>query len=445
MLHKRVTAPPSHPTTRTGQEIPTNTQSTMRNRLPWIVVGVVLVALSLRGPIIAPTPVITDIQADIGLSSAAAGLLTGLPVFLFAVITPVATAVIRRAGPEFAVLLCLSGVLLGTVIRSLGPTPVVMAGTVLIGAAIAVGNIVVPVIIRRDVSWRRISTVTAAYTAALNVGSMITALGTAPLAAAVGWRWALGAWGLITLVGLGYWLGLVRRRPVASATPRERLPEPDHKADDGAGATAASAESKSASTEPEDARENSRIKRIGWLLTFAFCGQAMSYYSVTAWLPTLLAETRGLSLESSGASASLFQIAAIVGAFGIPVLAARAPGWVPVAVIGLLWITLPIGLLLAPGQFILWSIVGGAAQGGGFTAIFSIVARIARSSAEAAGMSARVQGIGYLAATVGPPLAGGLNTATGGWTAPLLLVLAATIVFTVGGLLAAVSARPQRG
>lgn len=56
-------------------------------------------------------------------------------------------------------------------------------------------------------------------------------------------------------------------------------------------------------------------------------------------------------------------------------------------------------------------------------------------------MSARVQGIGYLAATIGPPLAGGLNTATGAWTAPLLLVLAATVVFTVGGVLAAFSAR----
>lgn len=183
------------------------------------------------------------------------------------------------------------------------------------------------------------------------------------------------------------------------------------------------------------------MRRIGWLLALAFCGQAMAYYSVTAWLPALLADTRGLSLASSGASASLFQVAAVIGAFGVPLLAARAPAWVPVALIGALWITLPIGLMLAPGWFIAWSLIGGAAQGGGFTAIFSIVARVARSSAEAARMSARVQGIGYLAATIGPPLAGGLNTATGAWTAPLLLVLAATVVFTVGGVLAAFRAR----
>ena len=130
-------------------------RSVPAHALPWVVVGIVLVALSLRGPIIAPTPVITQLQSDLGLSAATAGLLTGLPVLLFALATPLASKLIGRFGPEAAVLVCLSGVLAGTVVRSAGPAPVVLAGTVVIGAAIAVGNIVVPVIIRRDVPWRR--------------------------------------------------------------------------------------------------------------------------------------------------------------------------------------------------------------------------------------------------------------------------------------------------
>ena len=96
--------------------------------LPWVVVGIVLVALSLRGPIIAPTPVITQIQSELGLSAATAGLLTGLPVLLFALVTPLASKLIGRFGPEAAVLVCLSGVLAGTVLRSAGPAPVVLAG-----------------------------------------------------------------------------------------------------------------------------------------------------------------------------------------------------------------------------------------------------------------------------------------------------------------------------
>lgn len=95
-----------------------------------------------------------------------------------------------------------------------------------------------------------------------------------------------------------------------------------------------------------------------------------------------------------------------------------------------------MGLLAAPGAFVAWAIVGGIAQGGGFTVIFSIIARISHSDADTASASARVQAGGYLAATCAPPLAGWLNTATGAWTAPLLLVLAATPTYTVGALLA---------
>jgi len=120
----------------------------------------------------------------------------------------------------------------------------------------------------------------------------------------------------------------------------------------------------------------------------------------------------------------------------VPLLAARTRTWIPVAVIGLCWITLPIGLLVAPEAYVLWSIIGGVAQGGGFTAIFSLIPRIARSDKEAASASARIQSGGYLAATCAPPLAGWLNSVTGGWSAPLLLVLAATLAFAVGGLLA---------
>ncbi|GAA1639032.1 MFS transporter [Georgenia ruanii] len=389
-----------------------------RAALPWaVVVGIVLVALSLRGPIVAPPVVIRDIQAELGLSATAVGLLTGLPVLCFALATPLATRVIRRAGPEIAVVVCLLGVLAGTIVRSAGGTAVLFLGTVIIGAAIAIGNVVVPVIIRRDVPWQRASLVTGVYTASLNVGSMITSLGTAPLAAVVGWRWALATWGLLAVAGAAFWAVLAHRR---DRTPLVR-----------------------AARSAEEPAVGGRVGRIGWLLMIAFCGQSFSYYAVTAWLPTLLADTRGLGAESSGVIASLFQIAAVVGAFAVPALAARTPAWVPVAVIGALWCSLPVGLLLAPQAYTTWSIIGGIAQGGGFTAIFSIIARVTRSNHEAAAVSARVQTGGYVAATFGPSLAGALHAATGAWVAPLLLVLVATLTFTGGGIVAAVQARRQ--
>jgi CP family cyanate transporter-like MFS transporter len=362
--------------------------------------------------------VLGDSQADLGISATVSGLLTGLPVLCFALAAPLAVRVIRRAGPDAAVLICLLGVLAGVVVRSIGPAPVVIAGTLLIGSAITIGNIVIPVVIRRDVPAHRVGLVTGAYTAALNIGSMVTVLGTAPLAAQVGWRWALAAWALVAGIGALCWVPLARR------DVPERVEAP---ADAGAGGAAT-------------AHPAGRVTVIGWLLMIAFCGQAFAYYAVTTWLPTLLAGERGLSASGSGSVASLFQIAAVVGALGVPLLAARTPGWVPVAVVGALWCTLPVGMLLAAGAYPLWAVVGGIAQGGGFTAIFSIVARIARTDSEAASLSARVQTGGYLAATAGPPLAGALHTATDGWVAPMLLVLVATVTFAVVGVVAALRA-----
>lgn len=389
-----------------------------------------VVALSLRAPIIAPTAVIPDITADTGLSAVGAGLLTGLPVLLFALATPLATRSIRRFGPEATIILCLAGVLAGTVIRSLGPAWVVLAGTILIGAAMTLGNIAVPVLIRRDVPFNRISAATGAYSATMNIGSMTTLLGTAPLAAVVGWRWAIAAWGMVTAAGLAYWL--LRQRHARNST-LESTVEPARApavpvVSDGPGAAAATARA---------AIDRTRFRRVVALLVLAFCGQSAAYYATTAWLPLMLSDTRGLAPATSGATASLFQIAAVIGAFGVPLLAARTKLWIATGVIALFWVSLPIGLLAAPEAFVLWSIIGGIAQGGGFTAIFSIIPRVAHNNADTATASARIQAGGYLAATFAPPLAGWLNSTTGSWTMPLFLVLAATLAFTIGSLLAA--------
>ncbi|MDN6179083.1 MAG: MFS transporter, partial [Micrococcaceae bacterium] len=187
----------------------------VRPALPWVIAGIVMVALSLRYPIIAPTAVIADIREGTGLSAAGAGLLTGLPVLLFALATPLASRVIRRFGPETTIVLCLAGIMAGTLIRSSGPALVVLGGTAVIGAAMTLGNIAVPVLIRRDVPWNKVSSATAAYSATMNVGSMATLLGTAPLAGVAGWRWAIAAWSIVTAVGLIYWV--LRRRNAPGA------------------------------------------------------------------------------------------------------------------------------------------------------------------------------------------------------------------------------------
>lgn len=400
-------------------ELHDHSRPAWRPALPWLVFGIVLLSLNLRTPIISPTAILPTIQADTGLSSAGAGLLTGLPVLLFALSTPLATRIIRRRGIESAIILCLVGIIIGTVVRSTGPVSLVLAGSALLGIAITLGNIVVPVLIRRDVPSKHVTTMTGVYSAAMNVGSMATLLTTAPLAAAVGWQWALAFWSLLALAALVFWCIWQRRVPSDPEADTQSMPQ----------------------VTPDDAappKKDRRMSAIVVLLAVAFTGQSGSYYAVTTWLPGILSDTIGLSESSSSATASLFQISALFGAFLVPILGLRfQKTWVPIAVIGTLWMSLPLGLLLAPQLYILWAIIGGVAQGGGFTAIFSIIPRISRSSTQAASASAKVQAGGYLAATFTPPIAGWLHTLTSVWTVPLLFVLVLTMLFCAGSLTAA--------
>lgn len=376
-------------------------------RLPssWILLACIgLLALNLRGPFVAVAPVVGLMQADLGFSPVVLGLLTSIPVLCFSLAAPLASLAARKFGAEFAVSLTILGVLAGVLVRSAGGPGLVVTGTVVIGLAITVGNIAVPLIIRRDFSPRRQGAAMGVYTAALNIGSFVTSVATAPLAEAVGWRTALAAVGVLAVAAIVFWILAVGPRAAF-------LPEPDG---DGGEVQQAPVHGSTAITAG---------------LTAGFAGQAFSYYAVTAWLPSYLNDELGMSVSAAGAGSSLFQILAIVGGLGVP-LVARSMSTTAVAVtLGALWVTVPAGLLLAPGMWWLWSAFGGVAQGGGITLIFIAIIKLARDQASAGRMSATVQGVGYCFAAVAPPLVGFVHDASGSWTAPLLLVLLSVLTF----------------
>ncbi|BDZ46195.1 MFS transporter [Naasia aerilata] len=386
------------------------------SRAPWLVaVAIVALGLILRGPIIAVAPVIGDIKLDLSFTSAQAGLLTSVPVLCFALITPVASFLIARLGPDLATTLAILGVILGAIVRSAGGSEAVITGTILMGAFITVGNVVVPVLIRREVPAERARLATALYTSALNLGSVIGTFVTAPLAEAAGWRVSLAWWALFAAGILGLWLTAERRRALVleRAAPLSR-----------------------AEQEAEDSSAGRAGRRsdalTGALLAIAFVGQGFGYYGITAWLPTLLRDDLGFDATQAGSAATVFQLLAIAGSIGVPLISQRV-GLLPVTVaMSLAWLVVPVGLLLAPGGWLLWSSVGGVAQGAGITLVFVIIVEIARNSVHARRLSAVTQGVGYgFGGATAPTVLGAVHDATGAWTAPLLLVFGALVAFGV--------------
>jgi CP family cyanate transporter-like MFS transporter len=380
------------------------------SRIPrsWILLACIgLLALNLRGPFVAVAPVVGPMQAELAFSPVVLGLLTSIPVLCFSLASPLASLAARRFGAEFAVTLTILGVLAGVVVRSAGGPALVVAGTVVIGLAITVGNIAVPLIIRRDFPPRRQGTAMGIYTAALNIGSFLTSVAMAPLAGWAGWRAALASVALLAVAAIVAWTLAVGPRTAFLAA--------------------------AAVEEPGEAGLPA-VAGTGWItfgLTAGFGGQAFSYYGVTAWLPSYLHDELGMNAAEAGAASSIFQILAIVGGLGVP-FAAKYMSTTAVAVtLGVLWTAVPAGLLLAPQLWWLWSTCGGIAQGGGITIIFIAIIRLARSQASAGRMSATVQGLGYCLAAVAPPLVGLVHDVSESWTPALLVILASVLTFFV--------------
>ncbi len=439
-----------------------------RRRSVILLAAVVLVGLSLRGPLIAIAPVTGPVRSGLHIGSATAGLFTSIPVLLFALAAPLALILLVRAGLDRVMLFTLLGIGIGTLIRSSGGLAIALTGTVLLGLAVGVGNVAAPVAVGRDFPGRS-GPVTGVYTASLNVGSMLSSLLTAPLADVVGWRWALASWSALGFIAAAVWWTVGRgMRPLAT-TPRDEAADVStggtsatgmgsSGADPAAGADPAGADAAAgayadagADADADAAGADADADAVGgamWrrpvalLLTAAFACQSFGYYGITAWLPSLLADEHGLSRAGAGVSSSLFQVLGIVGAVSVPYLIHRgfSRRAVMIAVCAG-WAVLPAGLIVAPAGWPLWCAFGGAAQGGGITIIFILVLAQVDGIGERQRMSTLVQGLGYGLGAIGPTVIGAVHQATGSWTAPLLVIAVALAGLTTAGVLAATFVR----
>lgn len=383
-----------------------------------LLVAVLLVAVNLRGAIAAVGPVLPELRADLGLSAAAAGLLTTLPVLCFAVLAPAAAWLGRRLGTRTALLGSLAALAAGTVLRVLDGPPVLMAGTFVVGAAMTVGNVLLPVVVKREFRGRA-GAVTGMYTAALAAGAALTAALSAPVAVVGGWRLGLAVWAPLALVAAIVWAAFARPAPAADSVPAEdRRP---------AGV---------------------RVWRapVAWAVSVFLAMQSALYYAVTTWLPTLLTEDLALDVGTAALAASAFQVLGIPGAVVVPALLGRWSDQVGLAIaVAAGWAVVPAGLMLWPAAWPAWIAVGGIAQGAGISLAFALVVLRSADDEVVRRLSGMSQLVGYSVGAAAPLAVGGLYAVTGGWAAPLLMLVAIAAVLCLAGAVAGRAVVLRRG
>ncbi|GLW05846.1 MFS transporter [Microtetraspora sp. NBRC 13810] len=399
--------------------LPTPTRRRLARVL--LVLGIVLIAANLRPAIAATATVLDSITGDLSLSGAAAGTLTTLPVLFFGLCGPAAPVLVRRLGIERTLALALAAIAAASALWLAGSTTVLFAGTVLVGAGAAVGNVLLPVLVRRDFPDRA-GLVSGLYTTALASAAALAAAVTVPLGDAIGYGWpgALAVWGLLALAALVIWTPQLRRSA--------RLPD-------------------DAPSGPGGVTRLLR-DRLAWQVTGLMGLQALSYHTTLAWLPSVFTDA-GLDRATAGVLLSVAGFVAIPVSLVLPTLAARRPdqrGWIVLltafTAAGLL------GLLIAPTAApYLWVILLGLGQGPIFPLTLTIIVLRSRTAEDTIALSTMAQSVGFVIAAAGPLTLGLLRTATGTWTAGVALLLALLAPQLLTGLASArdrhIASRPK--
>jgi MFS transporter, CP family, cyanate transporter len=370
-----------------------------------LLVAILLVGINLRGAIAAVSPVLQEIRADLDMSGTVAGLLTALPVVCFGLVAPAAAWLGGRLGIDRAILLACVVIAAGTVGRVLGGSVLLLVGTLVVGAAITVGNVLVPVVAKRDFPDRA-NNVTGLLTAALCTGAAVTTALTAPLsAAASSWRIGLASWAVLAVAAAVVWQLATARQTVVTVSPGEAPAALDRASDNrraGAGLWGS---------------------WLAWAVALFLGAQAAAYYAVTAWLPTLLTQHAEIRVETASTAAAVFQILGIAGTLLVAALATVARLRWTAGLVAASWAVLFAGLLWAPAAWPAWILIGGTGQGGGIALAMTLVVVRAYDDVVARGLSAMAQLVGYTVGAAGPLVVGALYEQTGAWPVPLLVML----------------------
>ena len=408
--------------------------------------GVLLVALSLRTPVAAMSPILDHIERDVPLNAFVLGLIGAAPPLAFAASGIVAPAIARRIGLEQALLASLVAMALGHLGRALAPDAVTLTiGTVLALLGVGVGNVLLPPVVRRYFP-DRVGLVTSLYATLLSISTAIPALVAVPVADAAGWRISLAMWLVVSLTAAVPWVAVLLQRrapvavPVASDAARQRVNAIETGAIELGDAQAAGTEAALEHRAPPS-RLGLRMLRspTAWAISVIFGSSGLGAYACFAWLPQLLVDHAGVGEAGAGAMLALYAFMGFPAGLVIPILAARFPRSPAVlALLGAVFFMIGyLGLLLAPGA---GTLVWVASAGLGpllFPLALVLINLRSATPASTVALSGFVQTVGYILGAAGPFVVGLLHDATGDWTVPLVFLLAVVaLILPAAGLLA---------
>lgn len=392
--------------TRTAPSSTTGVAADSSRGLLLVGLAIVLTGVNLRTAVNSVGPVLAEVEDGLGVSSAAAGVITTLPVLCFAALGFAGPPLAARFRDGHVLAAAMLTMAVGLVLRAAAPSFWLFAlGTVAAMAGGALGNVLLPGMVKRYFPHRT-GLLVGAYSTAMAVGGALSAGATAGIAEAIGvdgWRWALGIWAVGALVAVVPCLAVpARRGPFRSTHAAVRMRSLAH-------------------------------SRLAWSMATMFGLQAMQAYVIVGWVAQYLRD-QGMAAGTAGLLVGLNAVVVIPVNAVVPALSVRPHlqrpllvGFLACYVVG--WTGLAVAPLTAT-----WLWVSLLAFGmGTFAMVLTLLGLRARTPESTAALSTVTQGVGYVLAGIGPLLVGVLRGVTGGYAGMFVLVYVGVALLLVTG------------
>lgn len=367
---------------------------------------VVSASFSMRSPMGVVGPLMTSLMEVLGLSAGEGGMLTTLPLLLFASGALIAVPLSERAGQGPLISFSFLVIFLGVVIRSLGSVFFLFAGTVLIGVGTGFLNVMLPSFFKEHYPSSS-GFLMGLYSASLMFASAFTAAYVEPLEAlSESWRTVFLSTSFFPLSAFLLFIPFSGKKAVKEEKSIEE-------------------------------KDEGRLLSGRNLMIALFSGiQSLIFFTILTWYPVIIGE-RGSFGYNTGILITITQAASLIPAYLIPVVTGRKNITLMSFLMPLLFIpgiitayTAESGVVVALSTFLF-----GLSQGGTFSLGMILASVYGKNGHGTARIMSLSQFIGYILASAGPAGFGLLYDETGSWTMTVISLIVLSALMSAAALL----------
>ncbi|HGK9850938.1 TPA: CynX/NimT family MFS transporter [Streptococcus pneumoniae] len=376
----------------------------MKKQSLFFVPGIILIGVSLRTPFTVLPIILGNISQGLEVEVSSLGVLTSLPLLMFTLFSPFSTQLAQKIGLEHLFTYSLFFLTIGSLIRLIN-LPLLYLGTLMVGASVAVINVLLPSLIQAN-QPKKIGFLTTLYVTSMGIATALASYLAVPITQASSWKGLILLLTLLCLATFLVWL------------PNHRY---NHRL--------------APQTKQKSQIKVMRNKQV-WAIIIFSGFQSLIFYTVMTWLPTMSIHA-GLSRHEAGLLTSILSLISIPFSMTIPSLTTslstrnRQLMLTLVSLAGVVGISM---LFFPINNFIYWLAIHlliGTATSALFPYLmvnFSLKTSAPEKTAQLSGLS---QTGGYILAAFGPTLFGYSFDLFHSWVPSVAALLLIDILMTV--------------